>query len=209
MDIIGAGLSRTGTMSTQAALQILGYPCYHMSEVARSDQHIQAWQCFMSGVSTMNWAELLTKFKATVDTPCCLYYQEMMAAFPDAKVLLTLRDPDKWYDSLVSLSSALEEFRSDSSEHPRLAGFLEVADLVGMKLTRGDFSRENCIDAFHQHNADVQANVPAERLLVFQVEEGWQPLCEFLDKEIPAVAFPHLNEGKETIQSVVSDNLLD
>jgi len=208
MELIGAGLSRTGTMSTQAALEQLGYPCYHMTEIARSEWHLKAWNAYLSGQSAMNWSALFEDFRASVDTPCCLYYREMMAAFPNAKVLLNLRDPEKWYESLVSLAAALDEFRPQSALHPQLAEFLKVTDIVGMKLTNGDFSRDNCIKAFHRHNAEVLEYVPGNRLLVFQVKDGWEPLCEFLGKEIPRAPFPHLNEGRNTIQKVVSENLL-
>ncbi len=208
MEVIGAGLSRTGTMSTQAALQLLGYPCYHMAEVARSERHLGAWGSYLSGESNMDWSELFSSFLACVDTPCCLFYREMLKAFPDAKVLLNLRDPENWYDSLVSLAEALEEFRARSEENPKLAAFLDVTDMVGLRLTNGDFSKENCIEAFHRHNNDVQNHVPSSRLLVFKVQDGWEPLCEFLDKEIPETPFPHLNEGRETIHQIVSENLL-
>lgn len=208
MKVIGAGLSRTGTMSTQAALEQLGYPCYHMSEVASSAKHLHAWEQCLSGQSEMVWSDLFADFLACVDTPCCLYFREIMAAFPDAKVLLNLRDPANWYDSLVALSTALEEFRSQANDHPNLAAFLHVTDMVGIKLTHGDFSRDNCIEAFHRHNNRVMQQVPANRLLVFHVKDGWEPLCEFLGEEVPDTPFPHLNEGRETIRQIVNDKLL-
>lgn len=163
MQVIGAGLSRTGTMSTQAALRQLGYPCYHMSEVARSEKHLRAWGGYLSGKSSMDWPNLFSDFLACVDAPCCLYYREMMDAYPNAKVLLNLRDPDTWYASLVSLATALEDFRAQAEENPKLAAFLSVTDLVGLRLTNGDFSRKNCIDAFHRHNTGVTDYVPRGR----------------------------------------------
>lgn len=209
MEVIGAGLSRTGTMSTQAALQHLGYPCYHMAEVARSEAHLRAWGAYLSGQANMDWPDLFSRFLACVDTPCCFYYREMMEVFPNAKVLLNLRDPENWYDSLVSLAAALEEFRPQSEENPRLAAFLGVTDMVGLKLTNGDFSKENCIEAFHRHNDGVLQHVPSNRLLVFKVQDGWEPLCDFLGKDVPETPFPHLNEGRETIHQIVSENLLE
>ena len=211
MDLIGAGLSRTGTMSTQAALERLGYPCYHMTEVGRARGHLDIWRAFLADQSEMDWAnliDLMQEYRACVDTPCCLFYAELMAAFPAARVLLNVRDADKWYDSLISLSSALEEFRPLTSIHPRLAKFFDVTDAVGMKLTNGDLSRDACIDAFHRHNEDVQSLVPSDQLLVFRVEDGWEPLCEFLGQKVPREPFPYLNEGRSTIHQFVRENLL-
>ena len=138
MQVIGAGMSRTGTMSTRAALELLGYPCYHMTETARAPGHLDAWNAFLSGNSAMNWANLLVDYEATVDTPCCLYYQDLVQAFPSAKVLLTLREPEAWYESLVVLSTTLEEFRPFVDQSKRLKQFLTLTDHVGSKLTNGD-----------------------------------------------------------------------
>ena len=209
MHVIGAGMSRTGTMSTRAALERLGFPCYHMTEVARADGHLDAWNAFLSGNSAMNWTNLFANYAATVDTPCCLYYRDMMEAFPSAKVLLNLREPVKWYESLVTLSTALEEFRPLAGKSKRLNEFLTLTDYVGSKLTNGDFSQKNCLRAFNAHNDAVQSYVPAERLLVFQVQDGWKPLCDFLEKDVPLEPFPHLNEGRETIHEFVNQSLLE
>lgn len=208
MQLLGAGMSRTGTMSTHAALERLGYPCYHMTEVARADGHLDAWNAYFSGQSEMDWPALFVNYAASVDTPCCLYYREMMSAFPDAKVLLNLRDPDKWYDSLVTLSTTLEEFRSQAEKSARLSKFFGITDHVGNMLTAGDLSRENCIKAFNAHNDAVQEYVPRDRLLVFRVQDGWEPLCEFLCQDIPDEPFPYLNEGRSTIQEFVNEALL-
>ncbi len=192
----------------QAALQRLGYPCYHMTEVARAPGHLDAWNAFLSAQAPMDWQALFKQYSACVDTPACLYYEAILQAFPNAKVLLTLRDPDAWFDSLVSLSATLEEFRSTAVESPRLAHFLAVTDAVGVKLTQGDLSRENCIQAFNKHNRQVQDRIPDDRLLVFRVQQGWEPLCEFLQQDVPNEAFPHLNEGRSTIRDFIHQTLL-
>ena len=111
MRVIGAGLPRTGTMTMQAALKTLGYPCYHMKEVPRERGHLDAWYQFVTGQAPMDWHTLFRNFEATVDTPGCLYYQELMEAFPDAKVVLTVREPDRWYASLMTLYRTFNTFR--------------------------------------------------------------------------------------------------
>ena len=208
MQVVGAGLSRTGTMSTHAALERLGFPCYHMTEVARASGHLEAWASYLSESASMDWSTLFQNYEATVDTPSCLFYREIMEAFPRAKVLLNLRDPAKWYESLVTLASTLEEFRPMAMESKRLGQFLSVTDAVGRILSAGDFSRENCVRKFNEHNDAVRESVPSDRLLVFRVEDGWEPLCEFLDRPVPAEPFPYLNEGRSTIQDFVRQVLL-
>ncbi len=208
MQVIGAGMSRTGTMSTHAALERLGFRCYHMTEVARAGGHLEAWHRYLSGAGPMDWPVLFQNYEATVDTPSCLFYREIMAAFPDARVVLTLRDPDKWYDSLVTLASALEEFRPMALESRRLGQFLTITDEVGQRLTSGDFSREHCIAKFNAHNDAVRNHVPEDRLLVFKVQDGWGPLCAFLERPVPSEPFPYLNEGRATIHAFVREALL-
>jgi hypothetical protein len=202
MKVIGAGFMRTGTMSMQAALQLLGYPCYHMQEVLREPGHLEKWSDFVTGKDSMDWHSLFHNFEATVDTPACVYYRELMLAFPDAKVILTLRDPERWYQSFVTLRKTHDSLRPLSRWIPRLKKALHAADVLWNNMFNGCFERENCIRIFNEHNAAVQKFVPPERLLVFQVNEGWQPLCGFLDCEIPAgISFPHLNEGDKTLKA--------
>lgn len=202
MKIIGAGFMRTGTMSMQSALQLLGYRCYHMKEVMRESGHLDMWYDFVSGKSPMAWQVLFRDFEATVDTPACIYYRELMTVFPDAKVILTLRDPERWYQSFMTLRKTHDSLRPLSLWNPKLKKALHAADLLWNNMFDGCFEREHCIRVFNEHNAAVQQFVPPERLLVFHVAEGWQPLCRFLDCEIPAEKdFPHLNEGDETLKA--------
>lgn len=205
MDVIGAGLSRTGTMSTRAALERLGFPCYHMTETPLAGGHLDAWLTYSTGQSAMDWESLFKNYRASVDLPGCLFYKQILEAFPAAKVLLNVRDPDKWYDSLIRLSTTLEEFRPFVSESASLEKFLRLSDILGAILTNGDFSRQNCLRSFEAHNAAVQEYVPEERLLVFRVQDGWEPLCQFLGQNIPEEPFPHLNEGDETIRAFVTE----
>jgi len=202
MKVIGAGFPRTGTSSMQAALKTLGYPCYHMKEVPRERGHLDAWHEFMTGQAPMDWHALFRKFEATVDTPGCLYYKELMEAFPNAKVVLTVRDPDRWYRSFTTLYRTLNRFRPVARVIPKLGKFLRLADVMFAKMFGGSLDRDNCIRVFTEHNEAVQRYVPPERLLVFQVTEGWEPLCQFLGCAVPeGVSFPHLNEGDLTLKA--------
>ena len=95
MQVIGAGFMRTGTLSTQAALQTLGYPCCHMKEVPQAKGHLDMWLGLLSGQASMDWKALFHGYEATIDLTACAYYEELMKEFPDANVLLNVRDPDK------------------------------------------------------------------------------------------------------------------
>ena len=202
MKVIGAGFMRTGTMSTQAALQTLGYPCYHMKEVPQAKGHLDAWLGLVSGQASMDWKTLFQGYEATVDMPACIYYEELMQKFPDAKVLLNVRDPDKWYDSFMTLRGTMERLRPISRFIPKMGKFVRFGDTLLGNVFNGDESRENCVRVFTAHNEAVQQFVPKDRLLVFRVQDGWEPLCEFLGCDVPNEPFPHLNEGGATIKEM-------
>ena len=200
MRVIGAGFGRTGTMSMQAAFDTLGYRCYHMREVAKDPKHLKAWDDFIRGKAPMDWQTLFRNYEATVDFPACVYYRELLEMFPDAKVVLNVRDADRWYDSFCTLRGAMDGFRVFRFI-PKVRRFLGFTDTLIDQVFSGSFERENCVRVFNDHNLAVQQHVPAERLLVFSVKDGWAPLCGFLGCEVPdGVPFPHLNEGGETLK---------
>jgi hypothetical protein len=203
MQIIGAGLPRTGTMSLQVALNRLQYPCYHMETLIRRPSHIEHWHKLLIGKAAMDWHSLFRNFEAAVDAPACFYVQEILHTYPDAKVILTVRDAEAWYASLLTLRRAIESIRWMRRFIPRL---MRVARYNQHLLKRFGFdpfisSKEEIIQSFHAHNAVVQQEIAKERLLVFQVKDGWEPLCTFLGCAVPqGVPFPHLNAGASTIK---------
>lgn len=207
MQVIGAGFGRTGTMSMQAALELLGYRCYHMKEVTEHAGHLQAWHQFVAGRAPMDWQTLFKDFEATVDFPACTYYRELLREFPHAKVVLNLRDPERWFDSFLTLQQTTDRFRVFRFI-PRARHFLAFVDLLLPKVFTDPRDRARCIEVFERHNREVQEHVPADRLLVFRVQDGWEPLCKFLGREVPPeIPFPHLNEGKETLESLARERL--
>ena len=201
LKVIGAGFGRTGTSSLQAALEQLGFgKCYHMREVFAHREHAPLWYAASQG-QPVDWDVLFAGYQATVDWPGCTFYQELMRHYPDAKVLLSVRDPDKWY------ASALKTIYS--SHRPSLANWLfrlnprnrywqGLISTIWKNTFQGRFEdKAYAIDVFQRHNAEVQRVVPAERLLVYDVKEGWEPLCRFLDVPVPNTPFPHLNDAAE------------
>lgn len=199
MKVIGAGLGRTGTKSLQAALEQLGLgPCYHMHEVYEHPEHGPTWMAAIEG-KPVDWASFLREYESCVDFPACSFYKEMMVAFPDAKVLLSVRDPERWYESCIETIHAFASVwptRWFGPFLPKLGAVYRVStSLIWKKLFEDRFrDRDFAIRRFREHSEEVIRHVPAERLLVFDVKQGWGPLCEFLGVPVPSTPFPHLND---------------
>jgi len=188
LHVVGAGLGRTGTLSLKLALEQLGLgPCYHMVEVRSAPERLEHWNRLAAG-EKVDWEEVFAGFRSTVDWPACNYWRELMARYPDAKVILSLRDPDAWFRSTQAtiFSDAVQ-----SGAPPSVVKIL--TDVVGKDL--GD--RERCIAAFERHNASVKAGVPADKLLVFDAKQGWEPLCAFLGVSVPDAPFPAVNTTEQ------------
>ncbi len=220
MKVIGVGFGRTGTASLKAALEQLGFgPCYHMLEVmAAPKQRAAQWMSVADGARP-EWNEILDGYQATVDWPGTYFWRELVDAYPDAKVLLSVRDADKWYKSTANTiyRGPLPE---RSTNMQRLWSLIRVADphmrhirqLADKLIWSGTFDgrfadRDHAIDVFHRHIDEVKQYVPADRLLVYDVKQGWEPLCEFLDVAVPEGEFPHLNDT-EAFQAMMRENLL-
>lgn len=202
MKVIGAGLGRTGTTSLKVALEQLGFaPCYHMTELLKHPEHAPTWEAATAG-QPVDWAAFLGSYGASVDWPGCTFYKELMVAFPDAKVLLSVRDPDRWYDSCLSTIYAIANTWPTTwfgRYLPKFGSIMRVGTpLIWEQTFEGRFlDRAFAIGRFHAHTEDVVRHVPPERLLVFDVKEGWEPLCKFLGVPVPSTPFPHLNDTAE------------
>ena len=203
MKIIGAGFGRTGTASLKFALEQLGFgPCYHMIEVIRSPSRVKFWQTVANG-EKVDWQEHFKDFQSTVDFPACNFYKELMKIYPDAKVLLSVRDPERWYDSTLETIYYTASVTKGWRRYvlPPLARFTDmVAALIWDGLFDGKFEdRAHAIAVYNRHNEEVKRHVPPEKLLVFNVKDGWKPLCSFLGVPVPeGKPFPHLNDRNQT-----------
>ncbi|TWG07955.1 sulfotransferase family protein [Saccharopolyspora dendranthemae] len=193
--IIGAGFGRTGTASMKAALEHLGFaPCYHMFEVIAQPERAKDWDRALDG-AVDDWETVLGGFESTVDWPGCTFWRELMDFYPDAKVLLTVRDPERWYDSVFNtIYQFVKEPPADDAFSTQMRPTIER--MIWNGTFDGRFEdREHAIKVFEDHNAAVQEAVPADRLLVYKVGEGWDRLCEFLDVPVPEQGFPHVNDS--------------
>ncbi len=198
LQVIGAGFGRTGTMSMKAALEQLGLgPCYHMVEcLPRGPKHWQLWVDAMRGKPA--WDAIFNGFGSTVDFPSCSSYQALANHYPDAKVILTVRDPERWFESTQETIFA-----------PHWIDYLRQSDMGEfMQLTINDYlqdrmhDKEHLIQCFLQHIDAVRRAIPASRLLVYEVKQGWEPLCEFLGVPVPATEFPHINDAEATKEMI-------
>ena len=211
IQVIGAGFGRTGTSSLQAALEILlSGPCYHMKTVLLQDEHLQAWSDFAAGVlPAMDWKRLLHGYTAAVDFPVCIYYRELMAQFPDAKIILTIRDPLQWWNSFNRLQRLTNKARLLCFCVPRLRKIARFTDTVIIQsVFGGSLDRDCCIAVYNRHIAEVRSVVPRKQLLEFDVSQGWEPLCDFLKKPVPQVPFPHLYMGMAPLRRLFRQTLL-
>ena len=200
IQVIGAGLGRTGTLSLKAALEELGFAkCYHPLRVVASMDQARTWDAAARG-EPVDWDRLFAGFRATVDLPGCVFYRELLAKYPEAKVILTVRDPERWYDSTrQTIHFADKTFPKWTilllSRRKRV--FQRLLDGLRDKLFQSRFEdRSFAIEVFNRHNEQVRRDVPADRLLVYEVSQGWGPLCAFLGVPIPeGKPFPHLNDA--------------
>jgi sulfotransferase family protein len=208
--VIGAGFGRTGTTSLKAALETLGLaPCYHMVEVFAHPRHAEAWRAAWRG-EPVDWDALLGPYEATVDWPGCTFYAELMERYPDAKVLLSVRDPERWHESTRTTIYELSRINAASRTARVAFGLVSLFTFGGFARTgageeiiwNGTFDgrfedKTHAIEVLERHNEEVKRRVPPERLLVYEVRQGWGPLCEFLGVPEPDEPFPHLNDAAE------------
>ena len=198
LEIIGAGFGRTGTTSLRVALEHLGFvKCHHMMSLQEQRGLAKAWHD-VALKGARNWDEIFEGFRATVDWPSTAYYKELMAHYPDAKVLLTVRDPDAWYQSAAETIFAVDRHIPGWLRWlPQVATVTEmVRAVIWLGELQGRFEDPPAAkEIFRRHLEEVKATVAPERLLVFHVAEGWEPLCEFLGVPVPQDRpFPHVNE---------------
>lgn len=203
LKIIGAGFGRTGTTSLKEALERLGFDkCYHMFEVMRHPDHMQQWQSAHRGEG-VDWDALFQGYQAAVDWPSCNFWREQMAYYPDAKVILSLRDPERWYNSVMNtIYKSSVAMRDASAPQSNM-----VFELIWDGIFEGRMEeKEFVIGKYLEHNQQVRDDVPAERLLEFDPVQGWEPLCAFLDCPVPDEEYPRLNTSEDFRKLVGSVN---
>ncbi len=198
LSIIGAGFGRTGTLSLKHALGQLGYaPCYHMHEVSKNPEHIALWQA-VTDHKTINWNNLFNSYQAAVDWPTSSFWQQLAEYYPQAKIILTIRNADEWYESIQNtIYYVLSQPVSKDNPIKRELGLM-TRQLILENTFHGYLgNKDKAMKIYEQHNEKVRQTISADRLLVYNVKEGWEPLCNFLNCPIPYDNFPKTNSTIE------------
>jgi len=215
--VIGAGFPRTGTMTLKKALETLGYvETYHFKDLIARPEKLQYWKELENNGNT-NFEKLFDGYQATVDFPGYPYYKILLEKYPEAKVILTKRDFDKWYDStyktvwqagprtifakLAMLAKMI--FNTSLRNTFKCIKFMR-STYLNKQFNNSFASKEHAKKVFFKHIEEVTNHVPKNQLLIYEVTEGWQPLCDFLNVEIPKEVFPHLNK-KEDFHEMVKN----
>lgn len=190
LSIIGAGFGRTGTHSMKLALEMLGFgPCHHMAEVMSNPEQLAKWRAIADGAAP-DWDDVLSGYRSAIDWPSAFYWRELAAHYPEAKVLLTVRSPESWYKSFSN--TILEGIGPESN--PESFGFKVIRNRI---FGGRPEDRDVAIAAYEKNIADVRAAIPSSRLLVYEVGDGWEPLCKFLGVSVPGAPFPSSNSTDE------------
>jgi hypothetical protein len=201
LKVIGAGFGRTGTLSLKTALEQLGFgPVYHGEDIHFRPVQAFAWRKYYR-TGTTNWDRIFTDRRSALDYPVCCAWRDLAEHYPNAKIILTVRDPQKWWTSTNETIYPAQDVLPAwwRRYEPMARAYVEFFDgLVWDGLFDGRFAdREHAVKVFEQHVADVKATADPDRLLVFDVAEGWGPLCEFLGVAEPSHPFPHLNDTQK------------
>ncbi|KZT51176.1 hypothetical protein CALCODRAFT_503875 [Calocera cornea HHB12733] len=203
LTVIGAGFGRTGTSSLKEALEILGFgPCHHMSELVMKVGRCQAFIAAYNGEPT-DWRKLMRGWASTVDDPTSDFVPELMAAYPKAKVILTVRDTSEaWWKSFQGTLAQMDSLWTGAlvASIPPLFLFWSVGR--NTRTFRSKTYGSHGPEAYEKHNARMIELVPKEKMLVFNVKEGWAPLCKFLGVPVPKVPFPRTNETEYMLQKL-------
>ncbi|HXS27352.1 MAG TPA: sulfotransferase [Steroidobacteraceae bacterium] len=189
LDVIGAGLGRTGTTSLALALELLGFVrCHHMTKVIFHPETARDWERAAEG-EPVDWESILAGYRATTDWPACHFYRTFAALYPRAKVILTVRDPQSWFRSTQATIFS-EEHLKEVERRP-MAGIL--SKMIEPMFDGRMHDRDHMIAVYERHNAEVRRTIAPERLLVYDVKDSWEPLCRFLGVPVPSEPFPRAN----------------
>jgi Sulfotransferase domain len=219
LQVIGAGMGRTGTLSLKKALEILyDSPCYHMVEVYVNGEQ-EFWTKALTGnASDEEYRKTLKRYSASVDFPSAACWEDLARVYPDAKIILTLRSPDSWFQSCsetifnagaysrwwgIRVFSSIFNRKHTKQQIAMYAKFTGDPNFV---VSGGLYDKERCVRAFEQWNEEVLKRCPKDRLLVFEAKQGWEPLCKFLGKPIPDVPFPNENDSAQLKAAFLETN---
>ena len=198
LKVVGAGLGRTGTMSLKQGLEtLLGGPCYHMYEVFQHLDHVPMWHDAALD-KPVDWDKLFAVYVAAVDWPVGAFWKEISQHYPDSIVVLSTRDPEKWWTS--ANETIFKSISQISEEHKDWHEMIDA--MMANRFTPDLTDKDACIAAFNRHNEEVRRLAPKNRFLEWQAGDGWEPLCRALNLPIPDEPFPHVNTKDEFLERI-------
>ncbi|TXF88236.1 sulfotransferase family protein [Neolewinella aurantiaca] len=221
LKILGVGAPRTGTSSLKVALEMLGYgKCAHMQELFGNPTKTSQWEQFFETGKT-DFPDLFDGYQSSTDFPGCLMHKELSEQYPGMKFILTLRDPEEWYESVLRTIHAAVPHSAAAKEAMRLKGeaspkFRSIGNALALvekylfqRHYAGEFlNKEATISRYLAFQNELRTCVPAQNLLEFRISDGWEPLCAFLGVPVPEEPFPFKNKRKdfqEQIGKMISD----
>ncbi|HYV95444.1 MAG TPA: sulfotransferase [Chitinophagales bacterium] len=221
LKVIGAGWGRTGTESLKKALEILDFgKCYHAFELMKHPQDIVYWEKLHHGEKP-DYEKLFDGYQSSVDFPACIFYKQFLEKYPDAKVILSVRDKDKWYESASKTIFKFRKMPTGMLIAMRLGGifsstlrimpraFRSGLSIIHFGFLEGRMDDEVWMkEKFTRWNEEVKRHVPAEKLLVYEVKDGWEPLCKFLNVPVPNVPFPKSNDSDSFQKRLKTKNFI-
>ena len=200
LEIIGSGFGRTGTASLKLALERLGFgPCHHMHEVLPDPPQVSNWQAVAAG-KAVDWDTVFAGYRSQVDWPGAHVWRELAAHYPQAKVIHSVRPEESWWRSFsTTIARVFLNARALPPMPPHVFDMIDATVEMVQAQTFGcpADDREGVLAAYRKREAEVRAAIAPGRLLVFDVAEGWEPLCRFLGVPVPEEPFPKVNSSEE------------
>jgi hypothetical protein len=197
LSVLGVGLGRTGTLSLKLALEQLGFgPCYHMVEVFKDPAAPAFWSGAAEDRAAADWDRIFQGYRASVDWPAATFWREIAAAYPQAKLVLTLRDEEAWFASTQATIFQTSYENAPDAFHQMLE------KVIGRLFDQQIHDKERVLEFYRRHNQTVQQVIPPDRLLVYNVAQGWDPLCRFLGVDAPDAPFPKVNSRDDFARHV-------
>ena len=197
LKIIGASFGRTASLSLKKALEILGYTnCYHMSEVVTKPEHSELW--LRAWKREFIWDDIFDGYQAAVDWPVAAFWPQLMEAYPEAKIILSTREPEAWYESAKNtIFKSMDEGINSKNQAIRKRILMAKEIIVDGTFNGKLNDKKHCIKIYNENIARCKKEVDSDRLITFNPKDGWDSLCKQLACPIPNVDYPFINTTKE------------
>jgi Sulfotransferase domain len=204
LEVIGSGFGRTATRSLKDALEHLGFgPCHQMQDVFGHPEQVPHWQAIAAG-EPVDWNRIFSGYRSQIDWPGAYVWRELATAYPHAKVVHSRRSDESWWNSFSQTIAKAMAASLEAPLPPHMRTMMFAAhEMISTRTFGGNpGDRDTALAAYRRRTEDVRAAIPKERLLVFNVADGWEPLCNLLAAPIPATPSPRKNSAAEFWETI-------